>query len=90
MAVVVIAGGIDLSAGAALALAGTVIAWGFVQGYSPAIAVLLGIATGVLCGALNGLLVSLLRVVPFIITLGTNMIASVVVSKSRSGAGVEI
>jgi len=26
----------------------------------------------------------------FIITLGTNMIASVVVSKSRSGAGVEI
>ncbi len=71
MTVIIIAGGIDLSAGAALALAGTVIAWGFVQGYSPAIAVLLGIATGVLCGALNGLLVSLLRVVPFIITLGT-------------------
>ncbi len=34
-------------------------------------ALLMGIGTGVLCGAINGALISSLRVVPFIITLGT-------------------
>lgn len=71
MTVIIIGGGIDLSVGAALALAGCVIAWCFQQGASPAVAVLAGLGTGVLCGVVNGALVSLLRVVPFIITLGT-------------------
>lgn len=39
--------------------------------YSPALAVFAGIGTGCLAGLLNGMLVSYLRVVPFIVTLGT-------------------
>ncbi len=39
--------------------------------YSPALAVIAGIGTGCLAGLLNGILVSYLRVVPFIVTLGT-------------------
>jgi len=35
------------------------------------LAVLMGVATGVAAGLLNGLLISYLRVVPFIVTLGT-------------------
>lgn len=39
--------------------------------YTPALALLLGVGTGCLAGFVNGFLVSYLRVVPFIVTLGT-------------------
>jgi len=71
MTVIIISGGIDLSAGTAMALSATVLAWFLREGYSPAMAVGAGVATGCACGGLNGLLVSRLKVVPFIITLGT-------------------
>jgi len=71
MTVIIIAGGIDLSAGTALALAATVLAWFLNKGYSGPVAVTAAIGTGCLAGFINGALVSLLRVVPFIITLGT-------------------
>ncbi len=83
MAVVIISGGIDLSVGAAYALA-AVLAAKVMHYYgplgdghlmSPLSGTLLGMAvcigTGVLCGLVNGGLVVLLRVHPFIITLGT-------------------
>jgi ribose transport system permease protein len=71
MTVIIIAGGIDLSAGTALALAATVMAWVLREGYSPTAAVTAAIATGGAAGLLNGLLISRLNVVPFIVTLGT-------------------
>jgi len=71
MTVIIIAGGIDLAAGTALALSATVLAWCLTHGYSPPVAVLASIVTGCFAGLLNGVLVSALRVVPFIITLGT-------------------
>jgi ribose transport system permease protein len=71
MTVIIIAGGIDLSAGTALALAATVLAWLLQHDYHPALAVLGCMATGVATGLLNGVLVSQLRIVPFIVTLGT-------------------
>src|SRR5262245_37804640 len=71
MTVIIISGGIDLSAGTSLALAATVLAWFLKHDYPPAAAVALGLATGCLAGFINGLLVSSLRVVPFIVTLGT-------------------
>ena len=71
MTVVIISGGIDLSAGTAVALCATVLAWCLKQGWNPAFSVLVAIGTGCLAGAINGALISLLRVVPFIITLGT-------------------
>lgn len=71
MTVIMISGGIDLSAGTAMALCATVVAWLLREGYSPAMAVIGGLGTGLLTGLLNGALISLLRVVPFIVTLGT-------------------
>ncbi len=42
--------------------------------WTASVSVLLAVLTGCACGLFNGLLVSLLRVVPFIVTLGTMMI----------------
>jgi len=71
MTIIIISGGIDLSAGTAMALAGTVLAWCIREEYGVAAALAAAIGVGCLTGFINGALVSLLRVVPFIITLGT-------------------
>lgn len=71
MTVIIISGGIDLSAGTALALSATVLAYALRAGVGPIPAVLLSVMTGGLCGLINGALISLLRLVPFIVTLGT-------------------
>lgn len=71
MTMVIIAGGIDLSAGTALTLAATVLAYCLKQDLNPLAAVATTILVGCACGLVNGALVSLLRVVPFIVTLGT-------------------
>lgn len=39
--------------------------------YTPYAALVIAVGTGCLCGLLNGALISMLRVVPFIVTLGT-------------------
>jgi ribose transport system permease protein len=69
-----VSGGIDLSVGAIIALATVVIAAFLRAGLPPAVAALAGISAGVACGALNGLLVTRLKVVPFIVTLGTMLV----------------
>ena len=71
MTMIIVSGGIDLSAGTSMALSATSLAWCLLAGYSPAVSVAAGLAVGCLCGCANGLLVSLLRIVPFIVTLGT-------------------
>lgn len=71
MTLVIIAGGIDLSAGTALSLAATVLAFGLEANWPTAAAVALCLLTGCLAGVANGVLVALLRIVPFIVTLGT-------------------
>lgn len=71
MTIIIIAGGIDLSAGTAIALCATVTAWFFREGYSPWWGVTAGIVTGCAAGGCNGTLIGSLRVVPFIVTLGT-------------------
>jgi ribose transport system permease protein len=71
MTVIIISGGIDLSAGTALALSATVLAWCLKHDYPVALALLCGIGAGCLSGLINGVLISALRVVPFIVTLGT-------------------
>jgi ribose transport system permease protein len=71
MTVVIIAGGIDLSVGNGVALCSTVLACCLKTDWDPRLAVAMCLLTGCAMGAVNGGLVSLLRVVPFIITLGT-------------------
>jgi ribose transport system permease protein len=71
MTLVIISGGIDLSVGSVVALATVIVAY-FLQTitHSPALAGVSGIAASVLCGVTIGLLVTRLKVVPFIVTLG--------------------
>ena len=70
MTLVIISGGIDLSAGSVIALTGVVAALGMRAGWSPLLSILLGVAIGGLVGLINGLVVTRLKVVPFIATLG--------------------
>src|SRR5260370_2441578 len=70
MAFVILTGGIDLSVGSALAVAGVLSVWLAAQGVPDVVAVLAGIVTGGLCGALNGVLIAKFKLSPFIVTLG--------------------
>jgi len=72
---VIITGGIDLSVGAILALAGVVAALAVKAGVPVPLGMLGGIAVGVLCGAINGLCVTRLKLPPFIATLGMMLVA---------------
>ena len=71
MTLIIISGGIDLSAGTGLVLSATVLAWSLDNGQSVYVALGLCLLVGCLCGMLNGILISTLQVVPFIVTLGT-------------------
>jgi ribose transport system permease protein len=71
MTMIIISGGIDLSAGTTLALCATVLAYCLDEKLGIATAMIACVVTGCLAGMMNGGLISLLRVVPFIITLGT-------------------
>lgn len=72
MTLIIIAGGIDLSVGSAVALVTVAIVLVNRQlGLSVPAAMACGVLVGGLCGLLNGVLVTGLGVVPFIITLGS-------------------
>jgi len=71
MTVIIIAGGIDLSVGSQIALSTVVIADLVHRGAPALLAGAGGIAAAVLCGLLIGLLITLLKLPPFIVTLGT-------------------
>src|SRR5689334_8379764 len=71
MTFVIVSGGIDLSVGSTIALSSVVSAVLLRDGMGTWGAVLLGIASAGAFGALNGLLITRLRIVPFIVTLGS-------------------
>lgn len=71
MTMVIVAGGIDLSVGSVVALTTVVIAVLLRADAGPGAAALGGIAAAALCGLGNGVLITGLRVIPFIVTLGT-------------------
>jgi len=75
MTLIIISGGIDLSAASNIALSSVITAYAVNAGVPVALAVLLGILTGGLVGFVNGSLITSLRLVPFIITLGMMGIA---------------
>src|SRR5438105_7527559 len=70
MTAIIISGGIDLSVGSAIALTGVITALGINAGWSTSLAIALGIIVGGSVGVLNGVVITRLRVVPFIATLG--------------------
>ena len=75
MTFVIVSGGIDLSVGSIVALAGVALGVMLQGGQSPFIAVPGAIAVGTGCGLLNGLLVSVGGLPPFIATLGMMSVA---------------
>ncbi|MGW3045611.1 ABC transporter permease/substrate-binding protein [Kitasatospora sp. NPDC001159] len=67
---VIVSAGIDLSVGSVAALSATVLAWSATQhGVPVVLAVLLGLATGVVAGLVNGFLIAYGKLPPFIATL---------------------
>src|SRR3954470_19847680 len=71
MTIIIIAGGIDLSAGTAISLCATALAWALNHAWPIELALLLCLLTGCIVGVINGALISALKVAPFIVTLGT-------------------
>src|SRR6185369_11237969 len=70
MTLIIISGGIDLAVGSTIALTGVVTALAINAGLPPSVALLSGIVVGGLVGVINGLVITRLKVVPFIATLG--------------------
>jgi len=73
MTMVIVSGGIDLSVGSVVALS-TVVTAVLLRQHGPTVAAAGALAAGAACGLVNGLLITQLRVVPFIVTLGTMLL----------------
>lgn len=71
MALLIIAGEIDLSVAAIIALASTMMGLALQAGADTPVLVLVGIGTGIVCGAFNGFLVTGLRLPSIVVTIGT-------------------
>ncbi|MDI6426020.1 ABC transporter permease [Cronobacter dublinensis] len=69
MTLVIATGGIDLSVGAVMAIAGATAATLTVEGHSLAVVILAALGVGVLAGFWNGILVAVLKIQPFVATL---------------------
>ncbi len=72
---VILSGGIDLSVGSVLALAGVVLALALQAGWPVPLAIGACLVVGAACGTVNGLLVAFGRLPPFIATLGLMSVA---------------
>ncbi|WP_413317247.1 ABC transporter permease [Agrococcus sp. 1P02AA] len=93
---VIITGGIDLSVGAVMAcsavIGAVVMRETSASGADPSVAILLGLATtlgvGVLAGFINGLVITKLRITPFIVTLGMLSVATGTMNLISGGAEI--
>lgn len=86
MTAVILTGGIDLSVGSVMGLVGVVCGLILQAEQHWALAVLAGLATGALCGAVNGCLIAYARLPPFVVTLGMLSVArslAIVLSQNK-------
>jgi fructose transport system permease protein len=83
---VILTAGIDLSVGAIMILSSIVMGRFAVNyGVQPEIAFALGLLTGLVCGAINGVLVAVVKLPSFIVTLGTwSVFGSLIIFVSHS------
>ncbi len=75
MTMVIITGGIDLSVGSVLALSGVASGMAIKAGVPVAPGMAFGVLVGAACGAVNGLIVTKMRIPPFVATLGMMLMA---------------
>ena len=89
MTFVIASGGIDLSVGSVIALAGTTVAALLQLGCGAGLATLGGLAAGASAGLVNGALVTRLSLAPFVVTLGTMGVARGVAKWSSGETTIE-
>ncbi len=75
MTMIIITAGIDLSVGSMVGATGMVAARLMYVGMNPVLAVILGFGFGFLLGAVNGLIITKVKIPPFIATLGMMSVA---------------
>jgi len=75
MSLVILTGGIDLSVGSVVGLAGVACAATMAHGWGLASGVLVGLLVGLVIGAVNGIVITKLTVPPFIVTLAMMQLA---------------
>jgi len=90
MGMVIISGGIDLSVGSMLALVASFSVVVFNTTNSVILTFLFAIIFGGICGLLNGLLIGLLKMPPFIVTLATMLIYRSIAQYSLRTTGSSI
>jgi ribose/xylose/arabinose/galactoside ABC-type transport system permease subunit len=71
MTFVLLTGGIDLSVGATMYITGAVLALLLENGWGLFPSITLGVAAGTLWGCFNAFLISKVKIIPFMVTLGT-------------------
>lgn len=81
---IITSGGIDLSVGYSMTLSSMILAYMLTFGLPVPVAIVLGILASVLVGLANGLLITTLRLPPFIITLGmSNIVKGIILVMSK-------
>lgn len=75
MTFVILTGGIDLSVGSILAVVGAISAGMLKGGMEVLPVVILALAIGISCGLANGVLITVGRIAPFVVTLGMMSVA---------------
>ncbi|MEJ2607344.1 MAG: ABC transporter permease [Anaerolineales bacterium] len=71
----IITGGIDLSIGSIVALSGTIAVMVALEGVPIWLSMIVGLLVGVVSGLINGLMITKMKLPPFIATLGMMMVA---------------
>ena len=71
MALLIISGEIDLSVASMIALASTAMGAAVQAGFGTPVLILVGLGTGVICGAFNGILVTSMGLPSIVVTIGT-------------------
>ena len=74
MAMLLISGGIDLSIGNMMTLSAVVLATALKAGYGLGVGVLLAILASMLCGLVNGFIITKSKCMPLIVTLGMSQV----------------
>lgn len=74
--IVIITGGIDLSVGSIFSLTGMVTALAMANGFDDVTSSLAGLAVGIVFGSINGILITLVGLAPFVVTLITYAVAA--------------
>jgi simple sugar transport system permease protein len=88
MMVVIVTGGIDLSITYTAALSGVTIALVSSGGYPMIVAILAGVLVGLICGAINGIVISKIGVSPILVTLGTMVLFEGVILSITKGNSI--